>query len=107
MIAAERQRQIDAEDWTFGHDDGHRREELALAAAVYAIPPRLRDGTIIRLFWPWAKDWLKPTDSFGGDHAGTIFETPEWRADRIRTLTKAGALVAAEIDRLQRRNDGD
>jgi hypothetical protein len=34
--------------------------------------------------WPWDYDWWKPSD------------------DPIRNLTKAGALIAAEIDRLNR-----
>lgn len=37
--------------------------------------------------WPWDKSWWKPTPD-----------------DRIRELIKAGALIAAEIDRLQRLN---
>ena len=36
-IAAERQRQIEAEGWTPGHDDTHDRGELARAAACYAL----------------------------------------------------------------------
>jgi hypothetical protein len=39
-------------------------------------------------FWPWAKEWYKP----GKD---------DTNASRIRELTKAGALIAAEIDRLE------
>jgi hypothetical protein len=35
--------------------------------------------------WPWDKGWWKPTPD-----------------NRIRELEKAGALIAAEIDRLQR-----
>jgi hypothetical protein len=36
------------------------------------------------IFWPWDQDWWKPSP------------------DPIRNLVKAGALIAAEIDRLQR-----
>ena len=79
LIAEERQRQITAEGWTPEHDDEHDNEQLAQAAACYAMPPRLRGP----LPWPWDADWWKP-------------------GDRIRELTKAGALIAAEIDRLQR-----
>ena len=35
--------------------------------------------------WPWDESWFKPTPD-----------------DRIRELVKAGALILAEIDRLQR-----
>ena len=91
LIAAERERQVEAEGWTPEHDDQHRHGLLALAAASYATPPyyrRLRksDDTDEMVpdtwpeWWPW-----KPS--------------PE---NRIRELTKAGALIAAEIDRLQR-----
>ncbi len=80
-IAAERRRQVEAEGWTPEHDDQHTRGELARAAACYALAYDL--GSERELLWPWAEDWWKP-------------------ADRIRDLEKAGALIAAEIDRLKR-----
>ncbi|MGN6206039.1 hypothetical protein [Humibacter sp.] len=88
LIAAERERQISAEGWTPGHDDEHAREQMARAAACYALPPEYRDvgrsdGTPFE--WPWERKWWKPTPD-----------------DRVRELVKAGALIAAEIDRLQR-----
>lgn len=107
LITKERQRQIEAEDWTPAHDDGWRHEQLAFAAAVYAIPPSLRDGTVMRLFWPWETRWYKPVDVDDARNAGTAFEDEKWRQGRIRTLAKAGALIAAEIDRLQRRGSAD
>jgi hypothetical protein len=75
LIAAERARQVSAEGWTAEHDDGHTHGELAAAAAAYAWPyaPAL---------WPWG-DGFKPTS-------------------RERDLVRAGALIAAEIDRLRR-----
>ena len=76
LIAAERLRQIVVEGWTPEHDDGHATDDLAEAAAAYL----LNDETL----FPWP-DWWKPGD------------------DPIRRLVKAGALIAAEIDRLQRR----
>lgn len=79
LIAAERQRQIDVEGWTPEHDAQHTDGELALAAAVYAVPDHLCG--IQMLLWPWAPEWYKPKD-------------------RIRDLVRAGALIAAEIDRL-------
>jgi hypothetical protein len=80
LIAAERRRQIEAEGWTPEHDDAHRNNELARAAAAYALPDDYRDCD----HWPWNDSW-KPTPD-----------------DRIRELVKAGALIVAEIDRLQR-----
>lgn len=79
LIATERQRQIEVEGWTPEHDAQHKGGELALAAAVYAVPNHLRG--ILMVLWPWAPEWYKPKD-------------------RIRDLVRAGALIAAEIDRL-------
>lgn len=84
-IAMERQRQIDQEGWTPAHDDGHIHGELAAAAisyAMYADPDGAGENAVD--FWPWERSWWKPSD------------------DPIRNLEKAGALIAAEIDRLQR-----
>jgi hypothetical protein len=99
LIAIERRRQMTAEGWTSEHDDQHDDGSLANAAAVYAMrpdcrmlaPPSYNPGlpwSIKYALWPmW---WnFKPTPR-----------------DRIRELVKAGALVAAEIDRLQRLDEG-
>lgn len=103
LIAAERQRHIDGEGWSSEHDDSHRAEQLAYAAACYAIPPRLREAWgsfFIDTLWPWRgrSNWWKPTASVA--HRGFAYEHD---GDRVRELVKAGALIAAEIDRLQRR----
>lgn len=89
MIATERQRQIEKEGWTPEHDDTHDSDELALAAAMYAIPEGQRDysGPYPDWPWPWPDDDFKPTPN-----------------NRVRELVKAGALIAAEIDRIQRMN---
>ncbi|SMO79418.1 hypothetical protein [Paracoccus laeviglucosivorans] len=81
-VLAERQRQISAEGWTPEHDDAHWREEMALAAACYAIGNSSVIGSAPPK-WPWADAWWKPT-------------TPR------RNLVKAGALILAEIERLDR-----
>jgi hypothetical protein len=89
LIAEERQRQIDAESYTPEHDDEHDSGELAGAGACYALSTVFSENGMIRIldrFWPWdVQDW-KPTKP-------------------IRDLVKAGALIAAEIDRLQRASD--
>ena len=91
LIAEERAWQISVEGWTPEHDDKHAAGEIAMAAACYALVPFVRDsapagGVTPRFrFWPWSHRWWKPA--------------PE---DRVRELVKAGALIAAEIDRLQR-----
>lgn len=96
LIAAERRRQVEAEGWTQHHDSQHKRGELAMAASCYAnhaavqsVLPNPADvvdyGTKLNLphMWPWEEEWWKPS------------------VDRIKNLVKAGALIAAEIDRLE------
>lgn len=92
LIAEERQRQISEELWTAEHDDKrHRKYELTLAAMSYAAVVAAPDESAASPAesaptddWPWSKKWWKPSD------------------DPVRNLVKAGALIAAEIDRLQR-----
>jgi hypothetical protein len=91
-IAAERGRQIDREGWSRDHDDTHSNGELAMAAGTYAWIAGQSDEvrqTFIRFSpptWPeeWSDGWWKPTD-------------------RRRDLVKAGALIVAEIERLDRK----
>jgi len=87
LIAAERERQISEEGWSASHDDTHRNRQLAQAALAYcefeAFPHPTYSGDAPAT-WPWEIRWWKPD------------ENP------IRNLVKAGALIAAEIDRLQR-----
>ena len=84
LIAMERQRQVVEEGWTPDHDDQHKHGEMCAAAAVYAFTPKQRFQVHASQFWPWDMAWFKP-------------------GNRIRELQKAGALIAAEIDRLNRR----
>lgn len=92
-IAAERQRQIDAEGWSEDHDDEHPIGQLARAAGCYALSAG-RDGSDDGFFdcvvdaaihhsWPWDRSWWKPKD-------------------RRSDLVRAGALIVAEIERLDR-----
>lgn len=84
-ISAERERQVNEEGWTPQHDAHYKDNELAYAAVSYAIPDigRYRYLDEKPKYWPWESKWWKPTPD-----------------DRIRELSKAGALIAAEIDRL-------
>jgi len=85
-IAQERRRQIETEGWTPSHDDAHFQGELAAAARCYAMEPGDDpDEQDLPEEWPWDPEWWKPTPH-----------------DRRRELAKAGALIAAEIDRLDR-----
>lgn len=86
LITAERDRQITVEGWTPEHDDEHAHNELAFAAMSYLREALDMDGIFE---WPWDRSWWRPSD------------------DPIRNLVKAGALIAAEIDRLQRKKDID
>lgn len=84
-VLAERRRQVEAEGWTPEHDDEHA-EGLACAAACYAAGSRrlMIEGDMADIeVWPWDESWWKPTN-------------------RRRDLVKAGALILAEIERLDR-----
>lgn len=98
LIAAERQRQITEKGYTADHDDCHSDGELALAAVCYASPRRLYikteySGERIDFSepWPW---WDESVSVFCEEELSLL--------ERIALLSKAGALIAAEIDRLQR-----
>jgi len=86
-IAAERRRQVEVEGWTTEHDDLHRQGELARAGAAYAYATGYCDA-LRRIngrpaWWPFENSWWKPKDR---------------RSDLIR----AGALIVAEVERLDR-----
>ncbi|MEZ2410592.1 hypothetical protein AB6806_27725 [Bosea sp. RCC_152_1] len=95
-VLAERRRQTASEGWTAEHDDQHSAGELAKAAACYAAGTTFErelsaeerrahrtKQTKTEGLWPWDRSWWKP-------------------ADRRRDLVKAGALILAEIERLDR-----
>lgn len=79
-VAAERLRQISKEGWSHEHDDGHPDGELEQAAACYSIGTYVIGGQLV---WPWEMKWWKP-------------------GERRRMLVKAGALILAAIERLDR-----
>lgn len=88
QIVAERQRQINAEGWSPEHDDAHADLQLAWAAWSYLGRTLMVPGgasEVAPAAWPWSQEDWKPTPD-----------------DPVRQLVKAGALIAAEIDRLQR-----
>lgn len=87
LIGYERQRQI--EHWGNEHDDTHNDASLNFAAQAFAqsaLEPGLWpcDDAPAPPMWPWRAIDFHPTGNAIGD------------------LVKAGALIAAEIDRLQR-----
>lgn len=98
LISDERNRQISQEGYSLESDDKHARGELAHAAVGYASLAAYQSSAHLTSpattmnphpQWPWAVCWWKPESS------------------RIHNLVKAGALIAAEIDRLQRLNQPD
>lgn len=96
-VLRERDRQVEEVGWTPEHDDGHDKGELALAGASYAVVSALSEdrrksvsgifsivnNAMLRDLWPFAHSWWKPKDR---------------RCDLVR----AGALIIAEIERLDR-----
>lgn len=85
-ILAERERQKTAEGVTDHMDDLYSHDQLANAAVCYAMSEKERlfgatDG--VPACWPWRRMFWKPTT-------------------RRRDLVKAGALILAEIERLDR-----
>lgn len=105
-IAAERARQVSEEGYDSAHDDEHEGEQLAMAAACYAAPEKIyvEDKRANAIYfvdpWPWHPRYdARPCN-------GNVV-TPEkaTKQERIRLLEKAGALIAAEIDRLLRAPD--
>ena len=94
LIAAERKRQIEQEGWTPKHDDQHTFGQLSVAAACYAVAGVVRPGD---------SDWLRVVDPRGNDAWPWMKKWDKRRKHvRIRRLVIAGALIAAEIDRLNR-----
>lgn len=112
LIAAERARQVEREGWSAQHDDGHSKGELGAAAIAY-VANGCKIQTRVKVFtephckcgargladcscalltpdekwvkpWPWAPTEFNP------------------KADPLADLVRAGALIAAEIDRRQR-----
>lgn len=96
-IATERERQVTVKNYSAKHDDRHIHGQLVQAASFYlevALTAEMRDDAahyhrIPRAPWPWPRDASRPDD------------------DPIHNLERAGALIAAEIDRLVRKAERD
>ena len=105
LIADERKRQIESEGYSIKHDLEHNTREFIQAAITYAKSSdlSLHSETFkpddkwhetnepfyrkeVKCGWPWDEKSFKPT-------------TP------LRDLVKAGALIAAAIDRLNTRKE--
>lgn len=89
LIAAERRHQVD-KGYDAAHDDGHANGEMAAVAGDLAL--NCADCVDDFDYWP--------------DGAVPAWADPLYynnRGDRVRMLAVAGALIAAEIDRLHRK----
>ena len=99
-IAAERERQVEAEGFDTTHDDGpedHGNGQLGQAAACYAAPYPVFTASVDEYVgrvkgysfddaWPWDRRWDKRRQH-----------------PRLRQLEIAAALCIAEIERLERK----
>lgn len=79
-VLNERRRQVESEGRTPELDDEYDAYQLAEAAGCYALNSMAPGGMHI---WPWDKSWWK-------------------RAPHRRQMVKAGALILAEIERVDR-----
>ena len=84
-VLDERRAQVTREGFFPDHDDKHATGDLIRAAACYlwAATSRHPAACPVPVGWPWEARWWKP---------GQV----------RRMLVKAGALILAEIDRLDR-----
>ena len=84
LIREERRRQIEVEGYDTMHDRHHTPQVLCRAAVGYALheDPEKPLAEAAASLWPWTRDFWKPKD-------------------QLRNLVRAGALIAAAIDRLQ------
>lgn len=84
LIREERRRQIEVEGYDQAHDFHHTPQVLCRAAVGYALheDPEKPLAEAAASLWPWTRDFWKPKD-------------------QLRNLVRAGALIAAAIDRLQ------
>ena len=81
-VIAERQRQKAVEGWTSEHDDKYGKSQLLWASSCYVLNT-IQPFNRIPMDWPWAPEWWKPTNP-------------------RRDMVKAGALILAEIERIDR-----
>ena len=84
-IAIERTRQIERERYDAEHDALHRPETIMSAALAYIFAAAADLGGA-EVYWPWDITEFKPS-------------TP------ARDMEKAGALIAAAIDRIEGSDD--
>lgn len=111
LITDERHRQVSSEGWSLEHDDQHTDGSLAMAAALYAArndnlmhvnmcgecnTPHVTDP------WPW---WNRDPNPGHGARRARAWDKREEHS-RVKRLIIAGALIVAELERMERANPG-
>ena len=82
-VLAERRRQVEVDGWTHERDEGYDPGQLSAAAGCYALHAYNPHVLGAPIWWPWS--------------------LVRWRPGAPRrNLVKAGALILAEIERLDR-----
>lgn len=91
-VLLERIRQVEEEGYDAQHDDEHVNDEIAAMAALFIMP----EG---------ARDWDATSTGYG-DTLAQAMVPAQWYmptfGDRRRDLVKGGALIQAEIERMDR-----
>lgn len=105
-LIAEERATHPAKGWTAEHDAGHAKGEIAAAASCYAAPQPIfelienRRGAQYTDPWPWGRVIQgRSVADADGYRFGTTEENKRGKT-RLRQLQVAGALIAAEMDRL-------
>lgn len=94
-IAEERGRQLSVEGWSIEHDDEHTDGSLAVVAATLAVC-----GTDATVCDPLNRG--TPNAHGDAEHHDAWGLITKHHKDELRCLVIAGALIAAEIDRIIR-----
>ena len=90
-IAKERSRQIKQEGFNDEHDKNENLKSIIAAAVIYANLGTEKNPTSdfiqeMKKYWPWDEKYYKPKD-------------------QMRNLERAGALIAAAIDKIKNKSN--
>lgn len=100
IIAEERQQQIEEHGYTIEHDKHYTNNELLRAAMCYIQQCKYVGCAVwqdrVPTDWPFQAKYWKPRPYFDNNKCPIIDVE-----SAIKMLSKAGAFIAAEIDRLK------
>lgn len=91
LIAAERVRQVEVKGFDAAHDDGHANGDIAIAAAALTLYTTDAEEPVL----------AHRTEDYRNTWMAELVRSCKGKPD-IRKLAIAGAMIAAEIDRLHR-----